>query len=150
MRKKITVIYFIGVAIVGYILLGSYNFILNKVLFFTDNALIKNVILGLLYILIIDLVCIIKIVKNKEIIHKNKTYVLFFSLSFLLCMPYQVIYTTNYFYLSKWFNLGLFICALISLPLITSNIIYFLKENDKDDKQSVRNYWFYIIRSWQF
>lgn len=119
MRKKITVIYFIGVAIVGYILLGSYNFILNKVLFFTDNALIKNVILGLLYILIIDLVCIIKIVKNKEIIHKNKTYVLFFSLSFLLCMPYQVIYTTNYFYLSKWFNLGLFICALISLPLIT-------------------------------
>ena len=45
MRKKITVIYFIGVAIVGYILLGSYNFILNKVLFFTDNALIKNVIL---------------------------------------------------------------------------------------------------------
>ncbi|MTP74158.1 hypothetical protein GMB80_14590 [Turicibacter sanguinis] len=145
MRKKITVIYFIGVAIVGYILLGSYNFILNKVLFFTDNALIKNVILGLLYILIIDLVCIIKIVKNKEIIHKNKTYVLFFSLSFLLCMPYQVIYTTNYFYLSKWFNLGLFICALISLPLITSNIIYFLKENDKDDKQSVRNYWFYII-----
>lgn len=137
--------YYIALGIISYFLFGTYNMILDKILLFIDNALIKNIIFTIVCFLIIDLVCLVNIFKNKDIINQYRKWYIIFTIIFMLFFPYDVIYSTNYSFIAKWFNSGLFIMGLISGLLIISNLIYFLKKQTHNQHHKIQDYWFYII-----
>lgn len=122
MSKK-SFIKIIGLFIIIYVCLNQnlVNGILNRYL---DNGLVKNVVIATCYIFILDLICLIRIIKNRNILMNHILVASIISILGCMCLPYDVIYSTSYYSYAEIFNGILLVGGFTSLLLINTNIIY--------------------------
>ncbi|MCD2502893.1 hypothetical protein LQE93_14065 [Clostridium sp. NSJ-145] len=105
--------------IISYILLNQIY--VNKFIDqFINNALIRNLIIAIIYIGILDVISLYKMIKNKNILLKNKKYFLFLSLIISILLPYDAIYKTSFKSYAILFNIGILIFSIISTFLIVA------------------------------
>ena len=137
------ILYMVVFFILSYILLDQT--ILIKIFDnFISNALIRNLLIYLIYIIILDIFCLFRIIRNREIIKSNFKITLIFSVIFSLCVPFDAIYKTNYKNFAVPFNVIIFLSVFASLILILSNFLYLLNTK-KISKYKINSLVYFLI-----
>ena len=117
--------YMVVFFILSYILLDQ-TILIKTIDNFISNALIRNLLIYLIYIIILDIFCLFRIIRNREIIKSDFKITLILSVIFSLCVPFDAIYKTNYKNFAVPFNVIIFLSVFASLILILSNFLYLL------------------------
>lgn len=145
MRRKGKLIYLFIYLILTYIILNQ-NLIKIIIDQFTNNALIRNIVIFVFYMGLIDIFCLYKIIKSE----KNKKYnikrLVFLSFMIGLLLPYNVIYKTNFSRFAVIFNITILLFSIVSSVLIDYNFFYKKDNlNLSNNIEQSNSYWYFII-----
>lgn len=113
---------------------------------FTSNALIRNIFIFMLYIGLINIICLYKIIKSKEKYEYNIKRGLFLSFIVAILLPYNVIYTTSFSNFALIFNSLILIFTAVSFVLIDYSLVYRCNYTSLINNSKQENYiWYFII-----
>ena len=134
-NKKGKLIYLFIYFILTYTILNQdlIKTIINQ---FTNNALIRNIFIFVLY----------KIIKKEKKKKYNIKRLIFLSFMIGLLLPYNVIYKTNFSRFAVIFNITILLFSIVSSVLIDYNFFYKKDNlNLSNNIEQSNSYWYFII-----